>query len=80
MKKRIGLLVTGLLLVLSIGFSSCYMGYYNPGPRYGYRPVYAPVYRPFYRPAPYFYHNYGGGHYHGGHRGNGGHYHGGYRR
>jgi hypothetical protein len=71
MKNLNFLKTTLLLLTLSIGLSSCYMGYYNPGPVY--RIGGGPYFKSYHGGK---HHHHGRGHYHGG----GKHHHGGYRR
>ena len=67
MKKKSFFSLSLLLVTLSIAFSSCYMGYYQPFPRCGGVRVVG------------HHHGGGGGHYGGGHYGGGGYRGGGYR-
>lgn len=71
MKKKSIFSLSLLLVTLSIAFSSCYMGFYQPYPRYGYSGGPVRVVGPRY--------HYGGGVYYGGHGRYGGYRGGGYR-
>lgn len=65
MKQKSFFTLTVLLVTLSLAFSSCYMGYYQPFPRYGYGGGYGRVYGPRYNNGGGMHHG-GGGHYGGG--------------
>lgn len=68
MKNKSIFSISIFLVVLSISFSSCYVGYYHPGYRYGGSRMYAP--RHYNSGGRY---HIGGGTYHGGARNHNGH-------
>ncbi|MES2479834.1 MAG: hypothetical protein V4561_12165 [Bacteroidota bacterium] len=51
-----------VLLFLSLAFSSCYIGYYEPGPRYRTGPRYRPARPHYHAPARQNHHNHHHGH------------------